>query len=140
MANALAGRLYEASGGEDYYTIGTAADIQYSATGGSDDWARGVAGIKWVYLIELPGKGTGFLLPPRYSGAFEQVGKLESVCADNLWTSATILDEDNFLNTSLANRFIIDCSALQSKMSPDTKLSINVRVCCECVTWRLCKL
>ena len=68
MANALAGRLYEASGGEDYYTIGTAADIQYSATGGSDDWARGVAGIKWVYLIELPGKGTGFLLPPRYSG------------------------------------------------------------------------
>ena len=76
MANALAGRLYEASGGEDYYTIGTAADIQYSATGGSDDWARGVAGIKWVYLIELPGKGTGFLLPPRYSGAVEQVGTL----------------------------------------------------------------
>ena len=26
---------------------GTASDIQYSATGGSDDWARGVAGIKW---------------------------------------------------------------------------------------------
>ena len=29
-------------------TLGTASDIQYSATGGSDDWARGVAGIKWV--------------------------------------------------------------------------------------------
>ena len=104
MANALAGRLYEASGGEDYYTIGTAADIQYSATGGSDDWARGVAGIKWVYLIELPGKGTGFLLPPRYSGAFEQVRTLvhmckkESVRPDNLWTSAHMLDEDNFFS------------------------------------------
>ena len=67
MANALAGSIYETSLGGDYYKIGTASDIQYSATGGSDDWARGVAGVKWVYLIELPGKGHGFLLPPRYS-------------------------------------------------------------------------
>lgn len=66
MANSLAGRIYQASFGQDYYTIGTASDIQYSATGGSDDWARGVAGIKWVYLIELPGKGKGFLIPPRF--------------------------------------------------------------------------
>ena len=65
MANSLAGTMYEASRGQDYYKIGTASDIQYSATGGSDDWARGVAGVKWVYLIELPGKGHGFLLPPR---------------------------------------------------------------------------
>ena len=47
------------------FIAGTASDIQYSATGGSDDWARGVAGIKWVYLVELPGKGHGFLVPPR---------------------------------------------------------------------------
>ena len=44
---------------------GTAAEIQYPASGGSDDWARGVAGIKWVYLIELPDKHHGFLLPTR---------------------------------------------------------------------------
>ena len=37
--------------------------IQYAASGGSDDWVRGVAGIKWVYLIELPDKQHGFLLP-----------------------------------------------------------------------------
>ena len=55
---------------------------QYAAAGGSDDWARGGAGIKsvspssfllqqggihvprWVYLVELPGHGHGFLLPP----------------------------------------------------------------------------
>ena len=47
------------------YCEGTAADIQYPASGGSDDWARGVAGIKWVYLIELPDKHHGFLLPTR---------------------------------------------------------------------------
>jgi len=64
MGNAMAAAAFEASNGQDYYEIGTAADIQYLASGGSDDWARGVAGIKWVYLIELPGKGHGFLLPP----------------------------------------------------------------------------
>ena len=42
---------------------GTAADIQYAASGGSDDWVRGVAGIKWVYLVELPDTQHGFLLP-----------------------------------------------------------------------------
>ena len=73
MANALAGSIYETSLGGDYYKIGTASDIQYSATGGSDDWARGVAGVKWVYLIELPGKGHGFLLPPRYLHISDQV-------------------------------------------------------------------
>ena len=46
MANAMASAAFEASGGKDYYEIGTAADIQYMARGGSDDWARGVAGIK----------------------------------------------------------------------------------------------
>jgi len=46
MANAMAEAAFEASGGADYYEIGTAADIQYMASGGSDDWARGAAGIK----------------------------------------------------------------------------------------------
>ena len=46
MGNAMAAAAFEASNGQDYYKIGTAADIQYLASGGSDDWARGVAGIK----------------------------------------------------------------------------------------------
>ena len=36
------------------YKVGSPPGIQYLATGGSDDWAKGVAGIKWVFLIELP--------------------------------------------------------------------------------------
>lgn len=33
-------------------------------SGGSDDWAKGKAGIKYSYTIELPDKGVyGFLLP-----------------------------------------------------------------------------
>jgi len=48
------------------YTYGQAPDTIYRVTGGSDDWARGVAGIKWVLLFELPGGVYGFLLPPRY--------------------------------------------------------------------------
>ena len=38
--------------------------MQYPTTGGSCDWAKGAAGIKWVLLMELPDKGDrGFLLP-----------------------------------------------------------------------------
>jgi hypothetical protein len=33
-------------------------------TGGADDWAKGVAGIKYAYTVELRDDGTyGFLLP-----------------------------------------------------------------------------
>jgi len=66
MANNIASAVFQESRGEDYYKIGTASDIQYEASGGSDDWARGGAGIKWVYLIELPGRRHGFLLPPKH--------------------------------------------------------------------------
>ena len=46
--------------------VGATPNINYIASGGSDDWARGEAGIKWVYLLELPDRGFyGFLLPPR---------------------------------------------------------------------------
>jgi len=68
MANVIAEEVFNESGGTDYYRIGTASDIQYKATGGADDWARGGAGIKWVYLVELPGKGRSFLLPPKWIG------------------------------------------------------------------------
>ncbi|CAG0886880.1 unnamed protein product [Darwinula stevensoni] len=35
------------------------------APGPSDDWAKGAAGIKYAYTIELRDTGTfGFLLPP----------------------------------------------------------------------------
>ena len=41
--------------------------------GGSDDWAKGGAGIKYSYTIELPDTGAyGFLLPSRH---IEGVGK-----------------------------------------------------------------
>ena len=43
-----------------------AQNIIYRVTGGSDDWARGAAGIKWVLLFELPGGVYGFMLPPRF--------------------------------------------------------------------------
>ncbi len=36
-----------------------------AAAGGSDDWAKGVAGIKYAYTVELRDEGwSGFLLPP----------------------------------------------------------------------------
>ena len=47
------------------YSVGSAPKTQYLASGGSDDWARGEMGIKWVFLLELPDKGAfTFLLPP----------------------------------------------------------------------------
>jgi len=51
---------------KEVYNYGQAPDTIYRVTGGSDDWARGRAGIKWVLLFELPGGVYGFLLPPRY--------------------------------------------------------------------------
>lgn len=46
------------------YGVGSPAVILYSATGGSYDWAKGVAGIKYSYTIELRDRGSyGFVLP-----------------------------------------------------------------------------
>lgn len=39
------------------FKFGTGADILYPSAGGSDDWAKAKAGIKYVYLLELrPGE------------------------------------------------------------------------------------
>lgn len=46
------------------YTVGTSTNVLYTASGGSDDWAKGSAGIKYSYTMELRDKGRyGFFLP-----------------------------------------------------------------------------
>ncbi|CAL8102669.1 unnamed protein product [Orchesella dallaii] len=48
------------------YRVGSAPEILYEAAGGSDDWAKGAAGIKYSYTLELRDTGTyGFALPAR---------------------------------------------------------------------------
>ncbi|MCP9259665.1 Carboxypeptidase B [Dirofilaria immitis] len=50
------------------FRFGTGADILYPSSGGSDDWAKSKAGVKFVYLLELrPGENdyNGFLLDRR---------------------------------------------------------------------------
>ncbi|XP_055911485.1 carboxypeptidase B-like [Eupeodes corollae] len=48
------------------YTVGSSAKTLYPAAGGSDDWAKGVAGIKYAYTIEMGDTGRyGFVLPAR---------------------------------------------------------------------------
>ncbi|XP_068082032.1 carboxypeptidase B-like [Anabrus simplex] len=55
------------------YLLGTSPELIYAASGGSDDWAKGVAGIKYSYTIELPDKGNyGFVLP---ANQIEPVGE-----------------------------------------------------------------
>lgn len=50
-----------------YYTVGSAAMTLYPASGGSDDWAKGIANIKYAYTIELRDTGAyGFVLPASY--------------------------------------------------------------------------
>ncbi|BES87638.1 unnamed protein product [Nesidiocoris tenuis] len=49
------------------YQVGNSAKLLYPASGGSDDWAKGIAGIKYAYTIELRDQGTyGFTLPAHY--------------------------------------------------------------------------
>ncbi|GFY41751.1 carboxypeptidase A2 [Trichonephila inaurata madagascariensis] len=46
------------------YRIGSSTNVLYVATGGADDWAYGVAGIKYSYTLELRDTGKyGFMLP-----------------------------------------------------------------------------
>jgi murein tripeptide amidase MpaA len=46
------------------YTIGSSTNVLYAASGGSDDWAKGAAGIKYSYTVELRDTGnSGFILP-----------------------------------------------------------------------------
>lgn len=50
------------------FRFGTGADILYPSAGGSDDWAKAKASVKYVYLLELrPGEEEwdGFLLDKR---------------------------------------------------------------------------
>ncbi|KAK8397432.1 hypothetical protein O3P69_004876 [Scylla paramamosain] len=47
------------------YEIGSSTNTIYAAAGGSDDWAKGVGGVKYAYTVELRDQGYyGFLLPP----------------------------------------------------------------------------
>ncbi|CAB3388305.1 Hypothetical predicted protein [Cloeon dipterum] len=46
------------------YLLGTADELIYTSSGGSDDWAKEKAGIKYAYTVELPDTGRyGFVLP-----------------------------------------------------------------------------
>lgn len=46
------------------YEVGSSTNVLYVASGGSDDWAKGGAGIKYTYTVELRDTGKyGFLLP-----------------------------------------------------------------------------
>jgi len=55
--------LYEVHG--KFYEVGCIPCVLYTAAGTSLDWALGVAGVPYVYSIELRDTGSyGFLLPP----------------------------------------------------------------------------
>ncbi|XP_067641880.1 uncharacterized protein [Eurosta solidaginis] len=63
--------ITKTSGGK--YTVGNSATTLYPAAGGSDDWAKGFAGIKYAYTIEMGDTGRyGFVLPASH---IEQNGK-----------------------------------------------------------------
>ncbi|KYN06380.1 PREDICTED: carboxypeptidase B-like [Cyphomyrmex costatus] len=63
-----AARYMKYEGGNNtVYTVGNSAILLYPAAGGSDDWAKALAKIKYTYTIELRDTGRhGFLLPPQY--------------------------------------------------------------------------
>ncbi|KAJ8893656.1 hypothetical protein PR048_006256 [Dryococelus australis] len=65
-------KALEAVRGIDYL-LGTAAELMYTSAGGSDDWVKGAAGVKYSYSVELPDTGKyGFVLP---ASQIEPVGQ-----------------------------------------------------------------
>merc|ERR1712115_74384 len=70
------------------YRVGSAAKVLYSAAGTSDDWAKGGAGIKYSFTIELPDTGKyGFILPASkiMKVAPEVFSATEAMILDLLW-------------------------------------------------------
>ncbi|CAG7729391.1 unnamed protein product [Allacma fusca] len=64
VANRAAKRLESVHGTK--YQVGPSPELLYPAAGGSEDYAKGVAGIKFAYCFELRDTGTyGFILPAR---------------------------------------------------------------------------
>ena len=68
------------------YEVGPAAMVNYEAAGASDDWAKGEAGIKYSYTVELPDTGRHhFLLPPaRISGTVREAARAVRAMAAEL--------------------------------------------------------
>ncbi|XP_076054215.1 carboxypeptidase B-like [Oratosquilla oratoria] len=63
LADEASTALYNVHGTS--YEVGSSATTIYPAAGGSDDWAKAVAGVKYAYTVELRDTGEyGFLLPP----------------------------------------------------------------------------
>ena len=104
------------------YQLGSAAKMLYPASGGSDDWAKGGAHIKYSYTIELPDTGRhGFILPARFIRrvGFQVKNKLllnleiwkdinvESASA-NLWLTFTFVSVRS--HTCLIWSFASNCS------------------------------
>ncbi|KAK3086644.1 hypothetical protein FSP39_021310 [Pinctada imbricata] len=62
LANVSVSALRQKHGTQ--YTVGSSTRVLYSAAGNSHDWAKGEAGIKYSYTLELRDKEQyGFLLP-----------------------------------------------------------------------------
>ncbi|XP_066995955.2 carboxypeptidase B [Anabrus simplex] len=65
VGNKMAQAMASAGGGS--YRVGSSAITLYPASGGSDDWAKGSAGVKYAYTVELRDRGRyGFVLPAQY--------------------------------------------------------------------------
>merc|ERR1712002_580263 len=71
------------------YDIGSSTLILYPAAGGSDDWSKGVGGVKYAYTVELRDTGYwGFMLPPEQiiptgEETFEAVKVVANFVKDN---------------------------------------------------------
>ncbi|XP_065344043.1 carboxypeptidase B-like [Cloeon dipterum] len=64
LGNAAASAVRKLS--KTRYTVGNSAEVLYRSSGASDDWAKGEAGIKYSYVVELSDTGKyGFMLPER---------------------------------------------------------------------------
>ncbi|CAB3384918.1 Hypothetical predicted protein [Cloeon dipterum] len=65
VGKAAANAIQKLSG--TIYKSGNSAKLMYRTAGTSDDWAKGEAGIKYSYVIELSDKGRyGFTLPAKF--------------------------------------------------------------------------
>ena len=85
VAQAGAQALQSTSG--QSYRVGQASQLLYSAAGGSDDWAKAGAGIKYSYTFELRDTGRyGFLVPPQ---------QIEGTCQEIVAAVTTMIKESD---------------------------------------------
>nr|XP_026495764.1 uncharacterized protein LOC113400423 [Vanessa tameamea] len=102
-ATVMSKAIYESSG--NTYKVGISRDVMYGASGTSNDWSYGKAGIPYCYLIELTSKKHRFRLPKE---EIEETGRAILNCVKALMDHIDNKSKNDIINIWKEERSTMD--------------------------------